>query len=50
MKQYLIETYGFSEDIAVKIEKEYNLFITNTNSNLTIDDLVKVILKLPPKY
>ena len=43
MREYLIEQYSFDKDQAIKIEKEYNLLITNTNSNLTIDEFVKVI-------
>ena len=47
MIQYLIKKYNFNEEQAVKIGKEYSLLIANTNSNLTIDEFVKVILNAP---
>ena len=43
MKQYLIETYFFSQKVAEKIANKYELLVLKTDSNLSIDEFVKVI-------
>ena len=41
MKQYLIETYFFSQKVAEEIANEYELLLLKTDSNLSIDEFVK---------
>jgi len=49
MKQYLIDTYNFTEEDAVEIENQYKLISLSNNSNITIDEFVKKFLISPPE-
>ncbi len=42
--EHLMSEYGLTKDQAIRFKREYDLLILNTESQLTIDEVIKVIL------
>ena len=44
MIEYLMNTYGFDKETSYNINRQYCLFVLKMDSDLSIDNFVKVLL------